>query len=264
MNVSVLQFDIVPGSPAANRENAARLIKDEVNQNNPDIIVLPEMWTTAYTLQNLNNIADDKSSETIPFLQKLAKECNVHLVAGSIAYKNGDKMFNRALVINQKGDLVYHYDKLHLVPMLDEPTYLTAGENKAAVFEIDGMKMGLIICYDLRFPELTRALALEGAQAIFIAAEWPQARRDHWRYLQLARAIENQVYILSCNRIGEYDGVEFAGTSMIIDPWGNILGEGSQNKEETIRAVISSDEVNIARQKVPVFESRVPNFYTYY
>ncbi|WP_158736935.1 carbon-nitrogen family hydrolase [Alteribacillus sp. YIM 98480] len=264
MIVSSLQMNIIPGDPAANREKVKKLVKEEIENNRPHVIVLPEMWTTAYTLPELANIADHENSETIPFLQQLAAEHNVHLVGGSIAYQKENDMFNRALIINNKGELVYHYDKLHLVPMLDEPTYLTGGKNKAQVFELDGLKMGIIICYDLRFPELLRALSLEGAQVIFIVAEWPQARTDHWKHLQLARAIENQVYIVSCNRVGTYNEVEFAGKSMTIDPWGNVLAEGSQNKEETVRAEIHPEQVEEVRKKVPVFESRVPQYYTYY
>ncbi|MFB4163256.1 carbon-nitrogen family hydrolase [Alteribacillus sp. JSM 102045] len=264
MIVSSLQMDIIPGDPAANREKVKKLVQVEMETNHPDLIVLPEMWTTAYTLPELKDIADHENSETIPFLQNLASQHNVHLVGGSIAYQIEEDMFNRALIINNKGELVYHYDKLHLVPMLDEPSYLTGGRNKAQIFELDGLKLGIIICYDLRFPELIRALALEGAQAVFITAEWPEARTEHWKYLQLARAIENQVYIISCNRVGTYNNVEFAGKSMTIDPWGNVLAEGSQNQEETVRADIHPEQVQEVRKKVPVFDSRVPEYYTYY
>ncbi|WP_026699545.1 carbon-nitrogen family hydrolase [Salibacterium aidingense] len=264
MIVSSLQMDIVPGDPAANRAKVEVFIQKEVEQTRPDVIVLPEMWTTAYTLPELPKVADHQDSKTIPFLQHLAAKHQTHLIGGSIAYQSGDDMFNRALIINNKGELVYHYDKLHLVPMLQEPAYLSGGQNKAQVFELDGLKMGIIICYDLRFPELLRALALEGAQAVFIVAEWPEARRSHWYHLQIARAIENQCYIISSNRIGSYNEVEFAGTSMIIDPWGNVLAEGSQDQAETVRAEIHPEQVTDVRRQVPVFDSRVPDFYTYY
>src|SRR5699024_1590840 len=122
----------------------------------------------------------------------------------------------------------------HLVPMLDEPDYLTGGALAARVFEIDGVKMGLITCYDLRFPELARQLALEGAQVLHIVAEWPAPRKTHWRTLQIARAIENQMVVVSCNRIGSYDGQTFCGGSMIVDPWGDVRQEGSKDEEETI------------------------------
>jgi predicted amidohydrolase len=145
--------------------------------------------------------------------------------------------------------------------MLDEPKYLSGGASRAEVFELDGVKMGLIICYDLRFPELARRLALEGAQVLHIVAEWPSARKDHWRALQLARAIENQMPVVSCNRVGATGGTEFCGTSMVIDAWGNVLAEGSEDREETLTASVDLREVPNVRKRVPVFESRVPELY---
>ncbi|MGY4688730.1 carbon-nitrogen family hydrolase [Salibacterium sp. K-3] len=261
MLVSSLQMDIIPGDPEGNRRNVAQAVQQEMEQTAPDVIVLPEMWTTAYTLPELPDIADHSDSRTIPFLQELASRHEVHLIGGSIAYQDGDDMFNRALVINNQGELIYHYDKLHLVPMLDEPAHLTGGRNKAEVFELDGVKMGVVICYDLRFPEIFRSLALEGAQIFFITAEWPDARRNHWYHLQIARAIENQCFVISCNRIGSYNGVEFAGTSMVVDPWGNVPAEGSRVQPETVSCEIHPDQVTEVRRQVPVFKSRVPEFY---
>ncbi|SFO94025.1 carbon-nitrogen family hydrolase [Salibacterium halotolerans] len=261
MLVSSLQMDIVPGDPAANRANVAEAVRQEADSTRPDVIVLPEMWTTAYTLPDLPFTADQPGSETIPFLQKLAATHHIHLIGGSIAWKENGDIFNRALVINNHGELIYQYDKLHLVPMLDEPAYLTGGRHKCRIFELDGIKMGVIICYDLRFPELLRDLALQGAQVIFVVAEWPDARRDHWYHLQIARAIENQCYIVSCNRTGSYNGTDFAGTSMIINPWGHVLGEGHRYHEQSVHRTIQPDQVSEIRSRVPIFESRRPEFY---
>src|SRR5699024_9202382 len=110
---------------------------------------------------------------TTSFLQDLAKKYRVHIIGGSVANQKDGKFYNTALVVNREGTLITTYDKIHLVPMLDEPDYLTGGALTARVFEIDGVKMGLITCYDLRFPELARQLALEGAQVLHIVAEWP-------------------------------------------------------------------------------------------
>ncbi|MFD1019731.1 carbon-nitrogen family hydrolase [Thalassobacillus hwangdonensis] len=263
MKFSMYQMDIHPGDPEANRQKVAAWVEAEVKRNNPDTIVLPEMWTTAYTLSELDGIADDEREPTESFLKELAIKHNVNMIGGSVANKMNGKVYNTALVIDRKGNLVYHYDKVHLVPMLDEPAYLSGGESPAEVFELDGVKLGVVICYDLRFPELIRWLALEGAQALVIVAEWPLARVDHWRTLQRARAIENQMYVLTCNRIGAYDGVEFAGTSMVTDPWGDVLVEGSQGKEETLSISLDLEKVKQVREDVPIFTSRVPDLYRY-
>ncbi|MDY0393735.1 nitrilase-related carbon-nitrogen hydrolase [Virgibacillus halophilus] len=121
--------------------------------------------------------------------------------------------------------------------------------------------MGLIICYDLRFPEVIRTLALEGAQVLHIVAEWPDARTKHWVNLQIARAIENQMYIVSSNRIGMYDGTRFCGNSMVIDPWGDVLKQGSEEMEETLTIQLDLEKVKQVRNDVPIFKSRVPHLY---
>lgn len=261
MKHAIYQMDIVPGDPESNRRRVEAWLINQVKEDKPDIVVLPEMWTTAYTLDQLDQIADLDGEPTRSFLKELAKTYQVHIIGGSFANKAEGAIYNTALVINNEGEEVYTYDKIHLVPMLNEPAYLAGGRKRARVFELDGIKMGLIICYDLRFPELARELALKGAEVIYIVAEWPSARKDHWKALQLARAIENQCYIISSNRIGAYDGVEFCGTSLIVDPWGTIVQEGSEEQEETLIETIAASNVDCIREEVPVFKSRVPEMY---
>ncbi|MCM3716188.1 carbon-nitrogen family hydrolase [Alkalihalobacillus oceani] len=261
MKMALYQMEIIPGNPGANREKVRRWAHDVMQKEQPELLVLPEMWTTAYTLESLSDILTEDGDQTEPFLQELASSLHVPIVAGSIAVKEEEQIFNRAFVINEQGQTVYHYDKIHLVPMLDEPNYLTGGRNPVKVFEVTGRKMGLVICYDLRFPELFRSLALQGAEVIFVLAEWPMARIHHWEVLQQARAIENQVFIVSCNCVNSYDGVEFAGTSLAINPWGEIVAKGSKAEEETITATLPLHETARIRKEVPVFSSRVPDLY---
>ncbi|MFS0750168.1 carbon-nitrogen family hydrolase [Oceanobacillus sp. 1P07AA] len=261
MRHAIYQMDIVPGNAEANRTKVKTWLERTVSMNDIDIIVLPEMWTTGYTLAELSEIADEEEEPTCTFLQQLALENQVHIIGGSIANKRNGKIYNTAIVVNCNGEKVYKYDKIHLVPMLDEPTYLDGGEEKVRTFELDGIKMGVIICYDLRFPELTRALAVSGAEVIYLVAEWPSARKEHWKALQLARAIENQCYIISANRVGIYDNVEFCGLSSVINPWGETQTLGSEHNEETIVDSIDRKKVSEARKNVPIFESRVPKLY---
>ncbi|RDW21324.1 carbon-nitrogen hydrolase [Oceanobacillus arenosus] len=261
MKFSVFQMEIIPGNPKQNRDKVENWVREVVQNERPDTIVLPEMWTTSYTLTKLNVLADDMGEPTKTFLSKLASEYHLNIIGGSVANKVGDKIYNTSLVFNSKGELVYEYNKIHLVPMLNEPLYLTGGTKKVETFELDGIKMGLIICYDLRFPELARSLALAGAEVLIVVAEWPTARKNHWTSLQIARAIENQMYVISSNNIGSLDGVDYAGASMIIDPWGEVLCQGSNTNEETITGVLDAARVSEVRKDVPIFESRVPNLY---
>ncbi|TFB24433.1 carbon-nitrogen family hydrolase [Filobacillus milosensis] len=261
MKISTYQMNIIPGQPEQNRNKVADWIAKDCKKNQPDTIVLPEMWTTAYTLSQLDDLADLDNQPTTSFLKELAIKNNINIIGGSFANKKNGQIYNTSIVINRKGELVYEYDKIHLVPMLNEHHYLCGGESAAKVFELEGIKMGLIICYDLRFPELIRPLALEEAEILFIVAEWPSARRHHWRTLQLARAIENQMFVISSNRIGTYDNVNFSGNSMFINPSGDIIKEGSNNEEEILTTTLDFNEVKNMRQNVPVFSSRVPDLY---
>lgn len=261
MKYAIYQMDIIAGNPESNRERVEHWIDRTMKEERPDIMVLPEMWTTAYTLPQLEEVADQDGEPTVSFLQSQAQKHHVHMIGGSVANKKNGHFYNTALVVNREGELIYRYDKIHLVPMLDEPEYLSGGESKVQVFELDGVKMGVITCYDLRFPELARKLALEGAQVLHVVAEWPTARKTHWRALQIARAIENQMYIVSSNRIGRYSGVDFCGMSLVADPWGEVIQEGSGDREETITTTIALDQVPKVRKDVPVFASRVPELY---
>ncbi|PWW31422.1 putative amidohydrolase [Cytobacillus oceanisediminis] len=261
MKISIYQMEIIPGDPQGNFKKVSAWVEKEVQNSKPDLIVLPEMWTTSYTLEDIHIHADENGKETIPFLQTLAKTYRVNIIGGSFANKVDGKVFNTAPVINREGEVVYQYDKVHLVPMLNEPKYLAGGQKVPEIFELDGVKMGVIICYDLRFSEIIRPLALEGAEVLFIVAEWPLARLNHWKNIQITRAIENQMFVVSCNNVGAYDGVTFGGTSMVVNPWGDTLIQGSEKAEETLSILINVEETLEVRKKVPVFSSRVRHLY---
>lgn len=261
MKFATYQMKVIPGDPDANREKVKTWVEKVVAEDKPDTVVLPELWTTSFMLKELKFLADEGGETTKSFLSSLASANKVNIIGGSIANKVGEEIYNTSYVYNSKGELVYEYSKIHLVPMLDEPSYLTGGKEKVEVFELDGIKMGVIICYDLRFPELARTLALKGAQVMFIVAQWPTPRRLHWKHIQLARAIENQMYIVSCNGVGNLNGVEYSGTSMMIDSWGDILQEGATYQEETLISELDVERVLEVRKEVPIFESRVPELY---
>jgi predicted amidohydrolase len=142
---------------------------------------------------------------------------------------------------------------------MDEHLYLAAGDEKG-LFNLEDRKFAGVICYDIRFPEWIRAHTSEGAEALFVVAEWPAARLEHWRALLIARAIENQCYVIACNRSGHDPNNEFAGHSMIIDPWGEVIAEAGDN-EEILSAEIELDLVKEIRKQIPIFTDRKPEFY---
>ncbi|MFC4409948.1 carbon-nitrogen family hydrolase [Chungangia koreensis] len=260
MKTAIYQMQVVPGKPEENMLKISEFVRLACESDKPDVVVLPEMWTTSYTLKEIHLHADEDGKQVVPFLQTLAKSYDVNIVGGSFANKVGGKVYNTAVVVDRKGTVVYKYDKVHLVPMLQEPDFLEGGQAVPEVFELDGVKAGVIICYDLRFPELIRPLALEDAEVLFIVAEWPEARINHWKTLQIARAIENQMFVVSANSVGTYDGVTYGGTSLIIDPWGEVLAEGGMD-EGVLEAEFDVKLTMEVREKVPVFTSRVPHLY---
>ena len=261
MRISICQMEIIPGNPEKNMEKVKNWIQKEVAKTKPDIIVLPEMWTTSYTLEEIHLFADQDGKTVVPFLQELSRLHSINIIGGSFANNVDGEIYNTAVVINRKGEVVYKYDKVHLVPMLNEPLYLAGGKKVPEVFELEGVKMGLIICYDLRFSEIIRPLALEGAEVLFVVAEWPIPRIHHWKNIQVTRAIENQMFVVSCNNVGTFKNDTFGGTSMVVNPWGETLIEGTQSNEETLSIKIDVEEASDAREKVPVFTSRVPKLY---
>ena len=257
MRVALVQMEIALGQPEVNRRRVAELVAEAAQD--AVLVVLPEMWTTGYCLPDLaGNLADREGEPTGTFLADLARRHSIYL-AGSVADERDGKVYNRATVYGPDGSLLGDYAKAHLVPMMDEPRYLTAGD-QLTVANVDGVAAGFAICYDLRFPEHFRTLALRGAQIMLLPAEWPASRLHHWRTLIQARAIENQCYMLACNRVGRDQSNDFPGHSMIVDPWGTVLAEGGED-ETILRARLDIPMVADVRLRVPVFRDRRADLY---
>ncbi|HAL09827.1 carbon-nitrogen family hydrolase [Mammaliicoccus vitulinus] len=258
MKIALYQMHVIPGKPEENMQKISQWF-DQLSEE-IDIAVLPEMWNTSYRLSDLNQLADEEGNVIIPFLKEKAKALNKHIIAGSIAYKKGDEIYNRALVINKEGNCINTYDKAHLVPMLNEHHFLTSGEKKSTVYQLDEIEMGTIICYDLRFPELSRSLALEDAKVIFVPAQWPKSRIDHWKALLRARAIENQVYMIACNSVGYCDESEFGGNSLVYGPDGSLI-DNLYYDEGTLIVDLDFDAQEQIREAIPIFNSLRTDLY---
>ena len=258
-NVSIIQMDIVFGDPEQNFLAAENWIKAACEGKETDIVILPELWTTGYDLTRLSEIGDSHAQKAISFFQKLAKTYQVHIIGGSVANKKDDGIYNTLLVINKEGQLVHTYDKLHLFQLMDEHLYLKSGST-TGLFTLDDEILAGMICYDIRFPEWIRTHTSQGAKVLFVSAEWPLARLVHWKALLIARAIENQCYIVACNRSGSDPKNEFAGHSLIIDPWGEVIGEAGE-KQEILTRTIDLAKVTEVREMIPIFTDRKPEFY---
>ncbi|MDQ0243838.1 putative amidohydrolase [Bacillus fengqiuensis] len=259
LKVACIQFDIVFGDPEKNFLRAEEKMREAL-QSNPDILVLPELWSTGYDLTRLQDIADENGEKTKQFFSAFAQKYGVAIVAGSVAKKTEKGITNTMYVFNHKGELVSEYSKLHLFKLMDEHVYLQAGETQN-LFTLHDTSCAGFICYDIRFPEWMRVHTSQGAEVLFVSAEWPLPRLAHWRALLISRAIENQCYVVACNCTGSNPDNVFAGHSLIIDPWGEILAEATE-EEEIITGVIDSEKVRQVRSQIPIFADRRTNFYT--
>lgn len=260
MRIGIFQFDVRLGEPEANHHLVERALEEESAKGAlPRALVLPELWSTGYALERANELASPEGKESARFLGELAKRYGMWFVGGSVLAKTTGGFANRAQVINPKGELVATYDKIHLIRLMEEDKYFIRGR-KRCLFDLDGIKAACVICYDIRFPELARRLALEGAKILFVSSEWPKERIEHWRILLSSRAIENQMYVVACNRCGSSAGTTFGGHSMIIDPWGSILYE-AEEEEAFGTAEVDIAKVDEVRKFLPVFEDRLPEAY---
>jgi omega-amidase len=259
-NIALLQMDIAIGEPDRNYEKLQALLARLIDEGTkPDVVMFPEMWNTGYALDRIHDLADVDAERTHALLSSFSRQHKLNIIGGSIAEKRGSDIFNTIYAYNREGDRTADYSKIHLFRLMDEDKYLQEGSS-IGQFEIDGIASGMMICYDIRFPELARKLALGGARILFVPAEWPNPRLHHWRTLLMARAIENQMYVVSCNRVGTSGTTEFFGHSMVIDPWGEVLAEGDQS-EQIIRVQIDLELVGQVRSRIPIFEDRRPALY---
>lgn len=256
--ISLIQMDIAFGKPEDNFKQVEKKIAAACKEN-CDIIVLPELWSTGYDLTRLLAIADNHAKSTISFLKELALKHQVHIVGGSIANNKGNGIYNSLIVIDKSGEVIHEYDKLHLFQLMDEHLYLKSGTS-SGLFSLEDSTFASMICYDIRFPEWIRAHTTKGAEAIFVVAEWPKPRLAHWKSLLIARAIENQCYVIACNRVGADPDNIFAGHSMVIDPWGEIIAEAGET-EEILSAAIDLEKVTEVRKTIPIFADRKPEYY---
>jgi omega-amidase len=258
VKITCLQLDIAFGNPTENRKYIEQKMTEALKEN-PDILVLPELWDTAYDLTRLDEIADDEGQQAKQLISQFAKTNEVNIVAGSIAKKTEQGVTNTMYIFDRKGREVSQYSKLHLFKLMDEHLYLEAGTAKN-LFTLEHSLCAGVICYDIRFPEWIRVHTSSGAEVLFVVAQWPAPRLAHWKALLISRAIENQCYVIACNRVGQDPNNTFAGHSLVIDPWGEIIAEAGDS-EELLSADVNLELVKEIRKQIPVFTDRRTEFY---
>ena len=256
LKVSLIQMNVVADDFEANLSRAKAMLNVALKQRKkPNVIVLPEMWTS-----NLYKKINQKynSLYVLDELKEIASRNSVNIVAGSMIESRGDQgVFNTSYIINSQGEIIGSYNQVHCER--DKRPEITPG-SKAVTFDIDGISCGIILGYDLRFPEFVRQLALKGAKVLFVLGMWSGPWEVHWKLLNIVRAIENQFFVVAVNRAGTTGNVAYPGMSMVVDPWGGILIEGD-NTPDILTTVIDIRQVDKAREQNPFFFDRRPDLY---
>ena len=222
MKITILQFQSCPNpsvDPYQDLESRVRKLASS-SAGIGDVLVLPELWNMPLSTGSPRRYADENGQKTKGLLSSLAKEFSTNIVGGSIIEKRGRDYFNCSHIFDREGKHISSYDKAHLYSTVIEKKLMSPG-NKLCIFTLDGIKCGLIICYDIDFPEWTRMLALKGIQLLFIPSAWPKPYIHHLEILLKSRALENQIFIICSNQFNpsKSQGPEVTGGhSQIVDP----------------------------------------------
>ncbi len=261
MRLTCIQMDVAFGRPDENFAQAEALVRQAAREENPDLILLPELWNTGFfPKEGLKALCDPDGRRTKALFGPLARALGVNIAAGSVAVWEDGRPRNTALVFDRQGECLARYDKTHLFSPSGEHEFFQAGDS-LVTFRLDGVSCGLLICYDLRFPELARSLALAGIEVLLLPAQWPLQRVPHFNLLCEARAVENQMFVASCNGCGtDGKGGRFGGSSALVDPWGQVLGRAGGDP------CLLSAELDLSvmagiRGSINVFRDRRPAVY---
>ena len=256
---------------ARNLECADRLTREAVARG-AELVVLPEKWNVLGREEAMARHAQALDGESLVWARELARELAIDLVAGSVLERapDRDKHFNTSVHVARDGRTRAVYRKIHLFDVEIEGRAYRESDAEDAGEEIvvselwDGVPLGMSVCYDLRFPELYRILAVRGAQVITVPSAFTLATtRDHWEPLLRARAIENQAFVVAANQVGEHPGgYRSGGRSMIVDPWGVVLAQ-APDTPTAIVADLDLERLATVRARLPSLANRRPEAYAW-
>ena len=254
MIVTSIQLAMTDQPKEKNVEHALSLI-DQAPPS--DLILLPEIWPCGFfSFDRYERDSESIEGPIVKAFKDKARKINCYIFMGSMVENDGEQLFNTSIFLNPKGDIVAHYRKMHLFGyQSEEASILTPGRDVVVANTPWGVT-GFSNCYDLRFPELFRRMVDQGAKFFLVTSAWPQVRLEAWKLFNRSRAHENLAFLISCNCAGANQGKKYAGHSMIVDPLGQVVAEGS-DKEEFVSARIDPKFVDTIRQDFPALEDRV-------
>lgn len=257
--ISLIQMDVALAKPTHNFTRAVELM-NKAMKDKPDILVLPETLNVGFfPTEGLSEMADIDGKKTKEVFGIFARENKVNIVAGSVANKKGEHIYNTLYAFNRRGDVVCEYDKVHGFTPAEEHHYFKGG-NKVVNFMLDEIACSAIICYDIRFPELIRTATLKSVDLMIVPAQWPLIRKLHWVTLATARAIENQMFVCAVNACGFAGETKYGGNSLLINPWGEeICHLGTEEEIQT--GEIDMKIIKGIRESINIFRDRKPEYY---
>lgn len=269
MRAAVIQLNSI-GEKSRNLETAERLVRAAAGDG-ADLVVLPEKWSLLAAGEELVAGAEALDGPSLSAARGWARELGIHLLAGSVAERGSEaKSFNTSVFIGPGGEDLAVYRKIHMFDVeaggvrYRESAYEEPGE-EIVTSPFADTTIGLSVCYDLRFPELYRILALRGAAIITVPSAFTSATgKDHWEVLLRARAIESQAFVLAANQVGEAPPhFDSYGHSMIVDPWGVVLSLATRAEESFVAAELDFDIRDMVLATLPSLASRRPGAYVW-
>lgn len=261
VKIAILQMSSVIGDVDANIQKVKDII-DNSEDNNFDTLVLPEVWTCGWSCRNFRKTAQQLQDGSVhDFLSNLAKQRKINIIGGSFITEKGGKYFNTCPVFDRSGALVASYDKMHLYAYYgcDEDKYVTAG-NTPVMVDLDGVKYGLTICYDIRFPELYRAYMKAGADILVNCAAWGSKKPVPWEMMTKSRAVENQSFMVALTQSGYIENGEYnLGQSRIIAPDGSEISS-IMSGEGLVCGILDLNKMYEFREKSPTINDIKDNY----
>ncbi len=254
MKVAILQLDVAWEDVPANHARAARQLEEAAGLG-ARLVILPEMFATGFSME-ARRIAQPEGGPTESFLRERAAALGLHVLAG-VAEVSEPLPANRALLVSPDGG-VRRYTKIHPFSFAGEEKAMRSGD-EVVTWDVEGLRVTPLVCYDLRFPEPFR-LAAEETDLYAVIANWPERRRHHWSLLLRARAVENLAFVAGVNRVGEGGDLRYVGDSALVGPWGETILSAAE-QEAVLVADVSPAAVAEARARFPVLADRRPGSY---
>ena len=248
MKIGVVQYNPLWESKEENKKKITALIKRDFKKSS--LLIFPEMTLTGFTMMP-EKFSEAIKGDSFKFFAGIALKHKVFVAAGIIEENDGE-YFNSLILLNPDGKLISSYRKIHPFSYSTEDKHYKKGK-EVKIAGINKLKIGLSICYDLRFPELFRFYAKERVHLIIVIANWPDTRIEHWKTLLKARAIENQCYVAGVNRIGDDPKLHYPGFSSIYDPMGKEI-LSLKDEEKIVFADINKEIVSKIRKNLPFLE----------